>query len=151
MYLAGLGVVQIKTRAGTQFVAECELEGIAPFIAWNVMIRSKVLLGQEALMGRFFADPTLLNVTCPGGVEIIDTHACLKSLAWVLADFEDGNLALVDDLVTHVLLNFTGELPVAEIANGQLLNYYNRLVGDWTKDRTPTTEQSIKNEVVHGA
>lgn len=147
LYFAGLVVTDLTTRSGTRETHEKDLWGVSGFIAWQTLVSAKVMLGVEPLIATFVCDQDEMNVVAQDGVEIVDSESCLKALSWVLCEYENGDLSEIEDHITGLLRNYSGEIKVQPDVNVGLMSLYEDSIGWWKEERSKELEHAKESAV----
>lgn len=124
--MAGMGIKEIKTRSGTSRMADADLRGVMPVIALQARVGSLVLFGVESIEATIVTDKKNLVLKAKGEIRVMNKSLALDSLAWVLADCEDGDLRLFDDLTTMFLKHCDGEISPLTFANDHFFRLYSQ-------------------------
>ncbi len=150
LYFAGLGVTRLTTRASSDAPHSVNLAGIISVLAWRTLLSAKILNGSEPIKAKFVVDENSLALRCPNGIDVVDSQSCLNGLAWVLSEYEDGDLRGLDDLSAEIVRTMRGELPVQAVVNEYLLSGYQTILKDWTNGKALRMDKSAGLEVERG-
>lgn len=150
LYFAGMGVRNVVTRASSGATHNADISGVLPVLAWRTLLSAKILNGAEPLNAAFVVDRQMLSLTCPGGIDVIDSQSCLRGLSWVLSEYEDGDMRGLDDLTTEIIREWDGELPVQGMVNAYLLAGYADVLDDWKAARSLKNDRTAEMGVERG-
>jgi hypothetical protein len=139
----------IQMRSGSFMIEEAPIDSILPYLAWQSLVCSRVLLGVKGVEGDFSAERKSLNVVSKGDFRMIDANATLHGLSWVLQGIGSSkSLVFIEDEISSLLLRHEGILPVQGLVSEHLIGSYKANMKDWKLERaTPSVESTNRLEM----
>lgn len=134
----------VQLRSGEYSILDAPLDPLLPYLAWQSLVCSKILLGVEGVSGKFYCDRSILNITCGDGFQLLDASAALHGLSWILSEIgESKSLVFIEDEISSVISKHNGLLPVQELVSDQMIGSYKSQIRIWQLERNSPAIENI--------